>query len=113
MDAVDTFIISLLIPPIAVTDLVSVWSRNAWTDYAELASYALLFWWPTTTWVVLNSGNVPAGKISPGRSQWELMSRSDFTTVILSEVKLQRSPENFSGRDQAFNLGSILKRRSK
>jgi len=30
--------------------------------------------------------------------------------VILSEAKLQRSPELLSGRGQAFNLGSIFER---
>jgi hypothetical protein len=29
--------------------------------------------------------------------------------VILSKAKLQRSPESFRGRGQAFNLGSISK----
>src|SRR5215216_3733612 len=86
MDAADTFPTSLLIPLIADRDLVSVWFRNAWTGYAELASYALLFWWPTTISSVLNSGGAPAGKISSGRWRWELMCKSDFTTVILSEA---------------------------
>jgi len=40
-DAADTFITWPLIWPIADTDWVSVWCRNAWTDYAGLASCAL------------------------------------------------------------------------
>src|SRR5947207_8407436 len=74
-DAADTFITWRLISAIADTDLVSVWYRNAWTDYAGLASHALLFWWPTTIWAVLNSGSAPAGRISPARCRWELMYR--------------------------------------
>src|SRR5436309_6488255 len=100
-DAADTFITWPLIRPIADTDWVSVWCRSAWTDYGGLASCALLSLWPTTIVGALNSGSAPAGKISPGRCRWELMSRSNFTTVILSEAKLQRRR-----RGQAFNLGS-------
>src|SRR6516162_11578162 len=92
-------------------DLVSVWYRNVWTDYAGLASCALLSWWPTIIWEVLNSGSAPVGRISPGQWRWELMSRSDFIIVILSEAKLQRSGR--SPRGQAFNLRSNLDRSTK
>src|SRR5215469_9038389 len=87
MDDADTFIIWRLIWFIADTELVSVWCRNVWTDYAELAWSAPLFWWPTTIRSVLNSGSAPAGRISPGRWRWESMSRCHFIIVILSEAK--------------------------
>src|SRR5437016_2674575 len=103
-DAADTFITWPLIRPIADTDWVSVWCRSAWTDYAGLASCALLSLWPTTILGALNSGSVPAGKISPGRCRWELMYRGHIISVILSEAKLQRSRRRRRG--QAFNLGS-------
>src|SRR5215211_1751284 len=74
-DAADTFIIWPLTRPIADTDWVSVWCRNAWTDYAGLASCAPLSLWPTTIWAVLNSGSAPAGKIFQERCRWELMYR--------------------------------------
>ena len=45
-------------------------------DYAGLASCARLSWWPTTISAVLNFGSAPAGRISPARCQWELMSRT-------------------------------------
>jgi hypothetical protein len=74
-------------PAIADTDLVSVWCRNAWTDYDGLASCALLSWWPTTISAVLNSGSALAGRIFPARCRWELMFRSTIVSVILSEAK--------------------------
>src|SRR5882724_3407448 len=74
-DAADTFIMLRLIRPIADTDWVSVWCRNAWTDYAGLASCARLSLWPTTILGALNSGSAPAGRISQARCRWELMFR--------------------------------------
>src|SRR5262247_2088317 len=100
-DAADTFITWRLIRSIADMDLVSVWCRSAWTDYAGLASCALSFWWPTTIWSVLNSGSTPAGRISPGRWQWESMSRGDITNVILIPQTREK------------NLGSNLNRYTK
>src|SRR5437773_1784494 len=81
MGAADTFITWRLIRPIADTGWVSVWCRNAWTDYDGLASCALLSWWPTTISAVLNSGSAPAGRIFPGRCQWELMFRGHIGSV--------------------------------
>src|SRR4029077_18971317 len=86
-DAADIFITWPLSRPIADTDWVSVWCRNAWTDYAGLASCALLSWWPTTILGALNSGSAQAGRISPVRCRWELMFRGHIISVILSEAK--------------------------
>src|ERR1051325_7015098 len=86
-DGADTFITWRSSRLIAHVDWVNVWFRSAWTDYARWASYARLSWWPTTIAPALSSGSAPVGRISPKRWRWELMSRSDFTTVILSGPK--------------------------
>src|SRR5258705_9886608 len=111
-DAADTFITWPLIRPIADTDWVSVWCRSAWTDYAGLASCALLSLWPTTILGALNSGSAPAGRISPGRYRWELMSRGHIISVILSKAKnlgSNRTPPPVE-RDRYVSLRPTCKR---